>query len=711
MAMSSTLAIALMLSAKTDKAAAQIEKFTSKTANQLAKLASRSEDYIRKGFTDLEIGKAIARPVIGVAEAAAKFEKGMIAVRKQMQQDTPEAVKAMTKDIFDMSLKLGMAADQTTALVAGGLKMGVPEKAIASFTLTAGKMVNAFDLPAEQISEQMAGIANMFKIPINQIGELGDAINYLDDNTLASGGNLIELMQRIGGISKYLRANQAAALSSTMLSLGETPERAATAINGMINTLAAAGVQSKRSRMVMKALGFDPATLQREMVTNAQGVIEKVLKRIQTLKPDKQQSALSLMFGKEYAPALNKLINGMSEYGRQQKMLNGAQKGSMDKEHARYLGSTAAQLQNAQTNATELAINIGNGLLPSINALVKSISPVVQKFSDWAAKNPNTVRSIAKVVLAIAGLKIVSGSLKIVFGSIISPVSKVVSFFAKGKDGVSQFSKALGFLGKVKNGLGNMLFKARFFGEVYVRKAITAVSSFARILGGRLVKAISFVGRTMLSLGRLMLANPILLAVAAIAVVIFLVIKNWSKIKPWLTKLWVWVTNATKRTWNAIKSFFSGLWSSVKQIFTTALELIASLFLNFTPIGLVFKHWKPLTEFFSNLWEKVKSGFMKFINWFVEKWKWLNDHIIKPIGNLFSGDEGDIKVTHGYNQPRLQPVPVARGGNNSITFNPVIQIQGNADMNVARAISAQVRRDFDKKMQDYEHNKQRRAIG
>lgn len=40
----------------------------------------------------------------------------------------------------------------------------------------------AFELPADQLSESLGKIAGLYKVPIQNIGELGDAINYLDDN-------------------------------------------------------------------------------------------------------------------------------------------------------------------------------------------------------------------------------------------------------------------------------------------------------------------------------------------------------------------------------------------------------------------------------------------------------------------------------------------------------------------------------------------------
>lgn len=74
MAMSSTLAIALFLSTKMNRASQAIDKFASKTANRLAQMAAKSEELMRKDFVDLEVGKAITRPVTNLMDAAVSYQ-------------------------------------------------------------------------------------------------------------------------------------------------------------------------------------------------------------------------------------------------------------------------------------------------------------------------------------------------------------------------------------------------------------------------------------------------------------------------------------------------------------------------------------------------------------------------------------------------------------------------------------------------------------
>lgn len=53
--------------------------------------------------------------------------------------------------------------------------------------------------------------------------EQGDALNYLDGNAM-SKGDIINVLQRMGGVANRLDFRKAAALGSTFLSLGAAPE-------------------------------------------------------------------------------------------------------------------------------------------------------------------------------------------------------------------------------------------------------------------------------------------------------------------------------------------------------------------------------------------------------------------------------------------------------------------------------------------------------
>ncbi|MGQ0416529.1 phage tail tape measure protein, partial [Bacillus sp. HC-TM] len=69
------------------------------------------------------------------------------------------------------------------------------------------------------LSESLGKIAQLYKIPTRNIEQLGDALNYLDDNAMSKGADIIDVMQRLGGVADRLDYRKAAALGSTFLTV------------------------------------------------------------------------------------------------------------------------------------------------------------------------------------------------------------------------------------------------------------------------------------------------------------------------------------------------------------------------------------------------------------------------------------------------------------------------------------------------------------
>lgn len=75
-------------------------------------------------------------------------------------------------------------------------RMGVPTAELGNFVELTSEMADAFDAVPDQIAESMGKIANNLKIPITEIRGMADAINYLDDNAISKGGDIIGFLNR-----------------------------------------------------------------------------------------------------------------------------------------------------------------------------------------------------------------------------------------------------------------------------------------------------------------------------------------------------------------------------------------------------------------------------------------------------------------------------------------------------------------------------------
>jgi hypothetical protein len=241
---------------------------------------------------------------------------------------------------------------------------------------------------------------------------------------------------------------------------------------------------------------------------------------------------------------------------------------------------------------TELALSVGDALLPAVNDLLKSVIPVVQRFSTWAGENPGLVKGVVTLVaglfatkLAFIGVAYGANLILSPFVSIYTTVKKLSAKWTllRAAWQMGKFAPLIGGLRKVG---GGMLTVARY-GGLLLRGTLMAFAAplmavargglfLGKILGGTLLYGLKLAGQAVLWLGRALLMNPIGLAVTGIALGAYLIYKHWAP----------------------IKGFFGGLWAEIKAGFDGGLSGILGLLVNFSPLGLFYRAFAGVMNYF-----------------------------------------------------------------------------------------------------------------
>jgi hypothetical protein len=143
------------------------------------------------------------------------------------------------------------------------------------------------------------------------------------------------------------------------------------------------------------------------------------------------------------------------------------------------------------------------------------------------------------------------------------------------------------------------------------------------------------VGKTLWSLGKLLLANPIVILIAAIAVAAYLIYKNWEPIKAFFSDLWDSVTAVFHRVWGKIAAFSQGIWDDVKTAFDGGILGVGALILSWSPLSLFYKAFAGVmswfgvempatfTEFGANIIRGLVDGITSGMGWLKDKIKQL----------------------------------------------------------------------------------------
>ncbi|AXD70113.1 phage tail tape measure protein [Salmonella enterica] len=438
---------------ETRQALERQQKSMKRLGEQQAKMNAAREQYSRRlevrdriagaGATTTAAGGAMGAPVVAAVKSYSSMEDAMKGLAKQMNglrddngnrtkqyYDMQDAIKAASED-----LPMENGAIDYAALVEGGARMGVTnqddpfedqKRDLLAFASTAAKAATAFELPADELAEGLGKIVQLYKVPTRNIEQLGDALNYLDDNAMSKGGDIINVLQRMGGVADRLDFRKAAALGSTFLSLGAAPEIAASASNAMVRELSIATMQSKRFFEGMNLLKLNPAEIEKQMTTDAMGTIQRVLEKVNNLPQDKRLSAMTMIFGKEFGDDAAKLANNLPELQRQLKLTSGSgANGSMQKESDINKDSLSAQWLLVKTGAQNAFSSLGETLRQPLMDIMGMVKGVTGALRRWVEQNPVLAGTLMKVAAATAAVTVGLGTLAVAVAAVLGPIAVI----------------------------------------------------------------------------------------------------------------------------------------------------------------------------------------------------------------------------------------------------------------------------------------------
>lgn len=418
--------------------------------------------------------------VRGPLDAAIAFESAMADVRKVVDFPTPAAFGEMRDELLRLSTQIPLTAAELAQITAFAGQAGLPREEILRFTADAARMGVAFDIAAAEAGGAMTGLRSIFALNQDQVVRLGDAFNHLSNNMDARAADLLEVANRAGATARLfgLTGQQAGALGATFLALKTPPQVAATGMNAMLSMLQTASTQSKEFQGVLRALGMSARELEQDIAQDAGGALLAFLGRIEQLAPEKRAKALALLFGREYADDLAKLVGGMDIYRKALGLVGDetAFAGSMTREYEARAQTTANNLILLNNQLAKMRVTLGDALLPALNGLLAWLRPIIEGISAWAKAHPGLTKGL---MLAVAGV----AALTAVFSVLLSILATGAGVLLVLKVGFGGLGGVAGLVKGVFVGLGASVLKlVTGLGTLAASAAPAALASLQALL-------------------------------------------------------------------------------------------------------------------------------------------------------------------------------------------------------------------------------------
>lgn len=386
-------------------------------------------------------GAALAG-VIGVSvNKAIAFESAMAEVNKTVDFATNDGLANMRKELQALTTEIPQSFEELAGVAAVAGQLGIAEKDIVGFTETIAKMGVAFDMSSADAADSMAKIANVFALPIENVGELGDTINTLSNSMASTAPNIIDFMMRSAALAKTfkLSADDTAAFGSALVALGWQPEAASTAFNSMLMTLSDLDGLSKSGIIGLQQLGLDTAEFAEITRTDGKGAILEVIDAVNMLDESSRIAALSNLFGKEAAAKIASMATGLDTVnGALEATLNTA--GSTEAEFQKISATTANKIKLFKSNIDSMSASVGEAFIPALNDMLSTMTPIVTAIGVWTAANPELLKQIISVTAvllsSIVGLKLFADGIM----AVKSTIEGLKVGFAAAKAGLAILS-------------------------------------------------------------------------------------------------------------------------------------------------------------------------------------------------------------------------------------------------------------------------------
>ncbi|MFN3944610.1 MAG: phage tail tape measure protein [Allosphingosinicella sp.] len=490
------------------------------------------------GYRAIGAGVAIGAPLAVATAGAARFESQLTDIAQKA--DLTRAQAALMGREFD---RLGPRVAQLPSRLAQGadvlMGMGATPRQAMEAIAPIGMAATAYKADVNDLATATWSALDNLKVPAR---ETGRSLDVMAQAGKAGAFELKDMAQYFPALTASANAlgqsgvpavaDLAAALQITRKGAGD----ASSAANNLQNLLNK--INTKQTSDSFRRMGIDIGAALRVGAAAGKSPIETIVEQtIRATKGDMRK--LSHLFtDAQVQAAIRPLVQNLALYREIRSDALAAQ-GSVETDFNERLGDAETKLERLKARGQVLGHTIGNNLLPHAKDLMDKLAELGNRAADWAERNPRLVATLAATAAVLAILLVTIGALSVAVGTILLPFAMLRFAMVVGGPAFLAFAKFM--LAPLK-------------------------------LLPMLARGMLLVGTAVSKAGLMMLANPIVLLIAAIVAAVGLLAYAGYQIY---------------KNWDGIKAWFSNFWSSMEGTTGGAIARIGAILGAFNPIGLL----------------------------------------------------------------------------------------------------------------------------
>jgi len=592
---------------------------------------SEKSGNIAKKFAPASL--AFAGAGVAATKAAVEFESAFAGVEKTVD-GTTEQLAALRQGILDMAEEIPASTTEIAAVAEAAGQLGIATDDVLDFTRVMIDLGEATNLSADEAASALAKFANITGTTADEYSKLGSTIVDLGNNFATTERDIVEMATRLAsaGTVAGLSEQDILALSTAMSSVGINAEAGGTAMTQTMTAISKA----------VSAGGDDLETFAKIAGVSA--------------------SEFADMWGNEPIDAISAFIGGlgkMNENGedtiavldelglsgiRQSNMLRALALASdvlddavttantawdeniaLSNEASKRYATTESQMKMLRNGLNNLAISIGDILLPIINKIVAGLQNAIEWFTNLDDGVKKTILIIGGLIAAISPIAgIISG----ITGAISKITGEVIPAVIKAATKMGPIITTV--VEGISSGIGAAI---GFITETAIPAVMSAVSSAFTFITGTVIPGIVTGITTAVNF---LIANPIVLIISAIVGLVALIATKGDEIQAILQRVDDFLQGVFTTDWSEsfgvlgeiLNFFFStvkSIWDSIKAVFDGIIDFVRGVF-----TGDWERAWKGVQEIFKGIFTALVdiakaplNGIIALINMVIDAINWM----------------------------------------------------------------------------------------